>query len=256
MPHVWALEAEESAKALELLDKALAIIRNTRSPCRSPVGAMHRLRLYLGGRISKRASRLALALAEHGAQLSGDESADPHRAGGGTYFTSQSRTARVLSNGRSSSIQTRPGPGAGLGWVDVYSDQSKQAIDKFERALRFEPARSDELNNYVGIGSAHVVDQTTTRPSRSFGGRWRSGRTQMALPPSGGGCRRRAHGGSQAGLRADVAHLSRPDGLEVSQAMVFSPAVLDRMVDNLKKLGLPVDGTPYRRDTGARRGYW
>ena len=25
MPHVWALEAEESAKALELLDKALAI---------------------------------------------------------------------------------------------------------------------------------------------------------------------------------------------------------------------------------------
>ena len=97
------------------------------------------------------------------------------------------------------------------------------------------------FNNYVGIGSAHEVaqeyDEAATFYRRALqerpNARWIY--RNLASTLSGAG---RVEEARQA-----YAELMRsyPD-LTVSkfkQAMVFSPAVLNRMTENLKKLGLP-----------------
>lgn len=97
------------------------------------------------------------------------------------------------------------------------------------------------FNNYVGMGSAHEVAQEydkaaafyrralEERPNASWIYR------NLASSLSGAG---RVEEAKQA--FAEVMR-SYPD-LTVSkfkQAMVFSPAVLNRMAENLRKLGLP-----------------
>ena len=128
-----------------------------------------------------------------------------------------------------------------LGWIENYADQPQKAIEDFERALRLSLIDPMNFNNYVGIGSAHEVAQEydmaaafyrralQERPNASWIYR------NLAASLSGAG---RVEEAKQA-----FAELMRsyPD-LTISkfkQAMVFSPAVLDRMAENLRKLGLP-----------------
>jgi adenylate cyclase len=241
MPHVWALEKDESAKALELLEKALAI--DPEYPLAlSLAGWCHAQRsVYNWANDIAESQAMARSLAERAAEMSGDDPVILTVLGAVHTFVRNHGTARVLLERAVTLDPNAAWAWARLGWLENYADQSKKAIENFERALRLSPIDPMNFNNYAGIGSAHEVAQEydkaaafyrralEERPNASWIYR------NLAASLSGAG---RVEEAKQA--FADLMR-SYPD-LTVSrfkQAMVFSPAVLNRMAENLRKLGLP-----------------
>jgi adenylate cyclase len=241
MPHVWALEKDESAKALELLEKALAI--DPEYPLAlSLAGWCHAQRsVYNWANDIAESQAMARSLAERAAEMSGDDPVILTVLGAVHTFVRNHGTARVLLERAVTLDPNAAWAWARLGWLENYADRSKKAIENFERALRLSPIDPMNFNNYAGIGSAHEVAQEydkaaafyrralEERPNASWIYR------NLAASLSGAG---RVEEAKQA--FADLMR-SYPD-LTVSrfkQAMVFSPAVLNRMAENLRKLGLP-----------------
>jgi adenylate cyclase len=129
----------------------------------------------------------------------------------------------------------------GLGWLENYSDQPEKAIANFERALRLSPIDPMNFNNYVGIGSAHEIAEEYDMAAAFY-------RRALEERPNASWIYRNLAGVLSGAGRVEEAKQafadlmrSYPD-LTVSkfkQAMVFSAPVLDRMAENLRKLGLP-----------------
>jgi adenylate cyclase len=241
MPHVWALEKDESVKALELLEKALAI--DPQYPLAlSLAGWCHAQRSVYNWADDIAGSQvMARTLAERAAAMSGDDPIILAVLGAVHTFVHNHGTARVLLERAVTLDPNAAWAWSRLGWLENYADQPQKAIRNFERALRLSPIDPMNFNNYVGIGSAHEISQEYNeaaalyrraleeRPNASWIYR------NLAAALSGAG---RVEEAKQA--FADLMR-SYPD-LTVSkfkQAMVFSAPVLDRMAENLRKLGLP-----------------
>jgi adenylate cyclase len=241
LPHVWALEKEESAKALELLEKALAI--DPEYPLAlSLAGWCHAQRsVYNWVDDIAGSQAMARSLAERAAEMSGDDPVILAVLGAVHTFVHNHGTARVLLERAVTLDPNAAWAWSRLGWLENYADQSQKAIGNFERALRLSPIDPMNFNNYAGIGSAHEVlqeyDEAAAFYRRALEERPNANwiYRNLASVLSGAG---RVEEAKQA-----FAVLKRyyPD-LTISkfkQAMVFSPAVLDRMGENLRKLGLP-----------------
>ena len=241
MPHVWALEKEESAKALDLLEHALAI--DPHYPLAlSLAGWCHAQRSVYNWADDIAASQaMARSLAEQAADMSGDDPVILTVLGAVHTFVRNHGTARVLLERAVALDPNAAWAWSRLGWLENYSDQPQKAILNFERALRLSPIDPMNFNNYVGIGSAHEVAQEYDNAAAFF---------QRALVerPNARWIYRNLTSVLSGAGRIDQARqafaelmLSYPD-LTISkfkEAMVFSPAVLDRMAANLRKLGLP-----------------
>jgi adenylate cyclase len=241
MPHVWALEKEESAKALELLEKAIAI--DPQYPLAlSLAGWCHAQRsVYNWADDIAESQAMARRLAERAAEMSGDDPVTLAVLGAVHTFVRNHGTARVLLERAVTLDPNAAWAWSRLGWLENYADQPQKAIGNFERALRLSPIDPMNFNNYVGIGSAHEVAQEYDQAA-SFYRRALEERPNanwifrnLASVLSGAG---RVEEAKQAfaklmGYYPDLT-LSK-----FKQAMVFSPAVLDRMGENLRKLGLP-----------------
>ena len=241
MPHVWALEKDESAKAIELLDKALAI--DPEYPLAlSLAGWCHAQRsVYNWADDIAQSQARALRLAERAAELSGDDPLILAVLGAVHTFVRNHGTARVLLERAVAVDPNAAWAWSRLGWLDNYSDRPESAIEKFERALRLSPLDPLNFNNYVGMGSAHEVAQEYDKAAAFY----RRGLEErphavwiyrnLASALSGAG---RMEAAKEAYARMLRGY---PDltASRLRQAMVFSPAFLDRMVDNLRKLGLP-----------------
>jgi len=241
MPHVWALEKDESAKALELLGKALAI--DPEYPLAlSLAGWCHAQRSVYNWADDIAASQaMARSLAERAAEMSGDDPVILAVLGAVHTFVHNHGTARVLLERAVTLDPNAAWAWSRLGWLENYADQPQKAIGNFERALRLSPIDPMNFNNYVGIGSAHEVAQEYDKAVAFYR------RALEERPNASWIYRNLAASLSEAGrveeAKQAFADLIRsyPD-LTVSKfkrAMVFSPAVLDRMAENLRKLGLP-----------------
>jgi adenylate cyclase len=241
MPHVWALEKEESVKALALLEKALTIDPDYPLAL-SLAGWCHAQRsVYQWAEDIGQSQARALSLAERAAAISSDDPLILAVLGAVHTFVRNHGTARVLLERALSIDPNAAWAWTRLGWLDNYADRPDQAIEKFERALRLSPLDPANFNNHVGIGSAHEVagryDEAVAMFRRGLAERphalWICRNLSAAL----------AGAGRMAEARDAYANMlcAYPDltGATFRQAMVFSPATLDRMVENLKKLGLP-----------------
>jgi adenylate cyclase len=241
MPHVWALEKEESAKALELLDQALAI--DPEYPLAlSLAGWCHAQRSVYNWADDIVASQaLAGKFAERAAELSGDDPLILAVLGAVHTFVRNHGTARVLLERALALDPNAAWAWSRLGWIENYSDRPERAIENFERALRLSPFDPMNFNNYVGMGSAHEVLQAYDKAV----GLYRRAREErphakwiyrhLASSLSGAGRMEEARDAYAEMLR-------NYPGLTASkykQAMVFSAPALEQMVENLKKLGLP-----------------
>jgi adenylate cyclase len=241
MPHVWTLEKEESAKALELLDKALAI--DPEYPLAlSLAGWCYAQRsVYDWVDDIAQSQARALKLAERAAELSGDDPLILAVLGAVHTFVRNHGTARVLLERAVAIDPNAAWAWSRLGWLDNYADQPERAIEEFERALRLSPLDPMNFNNYLGMGSAHEVAQDYDKAAALYrrGLEERPHATwiyrNLASSLSGAGRMEEAKEAYARMVR------SYPDltASRLRQAMVFSPAFLDRMVDNLRKLGLP-----------------
>jgi adenylate cyclase len=240
MPHVWALEKEESAKALALLEKALAI--DPQYPLAlSLAGWSHAQRsVYNWAEDIAASQAMARSLAEQAADLSGDDPVILAVLGAVHTFIRNYGIARVLLERALTLDPNAAWAWSRLGWIENYADQPEKAIANFERALRLSPFDPMNFNNYVGIGSAHEVaqeyDQAAAFYQRALEERPNANwiYRNLASSLSGAGRNEEARQAFTEMMR------SYPD-LTVAkfrQAMVFSDAALDRMAVNLRKLGL------------------
>ena len=177
MPHVWALEKEESAKALELLGKAIAI--DPQYPLAlSLAGWCHAQRsVYNWADDIAESQAMARQLAERAAEMSGDDPVTLAVLGAVHTFVRNHGTARVLLERAVALDPNAAWAWSRLGWLEAYADQPQKAIDKFERALRLSPIDPMNLNNYVGIGSAHEVAQEYDQAALFYRRASRNGRT-------------------------------------------------------------------------------
>jgi adenylate cyclase len=241
MPHVWALEKEESAKALELLEKALAIDPGYPLAL-SLAGWCHAQRsVYNWADDIAKSQVMARSLAERAAEMSGDDPVILTVLGTVHTFVRNHGTARVLLERAVSLDPNAAWAWSRLGWLESYADQPQKAVGNFERALRLSPIDPMNFNNYVGIGSAHEVAQEYDEAAVFYR------RALEERPNAGWIYRNLASSLSGAGRIAEAKQafaevmLRYPD-LTVSkfrQAMVVSPATMNRMAESLRKLGLP-----------------
>ena len=241
MPHVWALEKEESAKALALLDGALAI--DPEYPLALSLAAWcHAQRsVYNWTDDADGSQAQALSLAERAAEISSDDPLILAVLGAAHTFVRNHGTARVLLERALAIDPNAAWAWSRLGWLDNYADRPEQAIEKFERALRLSPLDPMNFNNHIGIGSAHEISQRYDEAAAHY----RRGLEERphALWIYRNLASSLAGAGRMEEAREAYAQMMRayPDltAAKFRQAMVFSPAALDRMVGNLKKLGLP-----------------
>jgi adenylate cyclase len=241
MPHVWALEKEESAKALELLDKAMAI--DSRYPLAlSLAGWCHAQRsVYNWAEDISGSQTLALHLAERAAELSGDDPLILSVLGAVHTFVRNHGTARILLERALALDPNSAWAWSRLGWIENYSDHSERGLENFARALRLSPLDPMNFNNYVGMASAHEIaqeyDEAAALYRRALEERPHAAWIYRNLASSLAGA------GRMEEARTAFAEMARSyPGLTAThfrQAMVFSASTLDRMIDNLKKLGLP-----------------
>jgi adenylate cyclase len=241
MPHVWALEREESAKALELLDKALEIDPDYPLALSLAAWCHAQRSVYTWAADIEASQALALTLAERAAELSSDDPLILAVLGVVQTFVHNLGTARVLLERAVAIDSNAAWAWSRLGWIDTYSNRPEQAIEKFERALRLSPLDPMNFNNYAGIGSAHEIsgdyDQAVLFYRRGLEERphanWLYRHLASAL--SGAGRMEEARQAYVQMLR------SFPDltTSKFRQAMVFSGPPMDRMVENLRRLGLP-----------------
>ena len=145
MPHVWALEKEESAKALELLEKALAI-----DPEYPLALALDRLvprptlRLQLGRRYRRQPGQGAIAR-RAAAALSGDDPLILAVLGAVHTFVRNYGTARMLLERALVLDPNCAWAWSRLGWIEDYADQTGQGDREFRARHSSQPDRSDEF---------------------------------------------------------------------------------------------------------------
>ena len=241
MPHVWTLEKEESAKALELLDKALAL--DPKYPLAlSLAGWCHAQRaVYNWADDIAGSHALARMLAERAAELSGDDPLILAVLGTVHTLMRNHGTAHVLLERALALDPNAAWAWSRLGWLETYTDRPERAIENFERALRLSPLDPMNFNNHVGLGAAHEVaqdyDKAVAHYRRALEERPHAMWIYRNLAASLCGA------GRMEEARQAYAELMRNyptlTGAKFKQAMVFSAPTLDRMVDNLRKLGLP-----------------
>ena len=241
MPHVWALEKEESGKALALLEKALAI--DPEYPLAlSLAGWCHAQRsVYNWADDIAESQAMARSLAERAAEMSGDDPVILAVLGAVHTFVRNHGTARVLLERSVALDPNAAWAWTRLGWLESYADQPQKAIGNFERALRLSPIDPMNFNNYVGMGSAHEVAQEYDKAAAFY-------RRALEERPNASWIYRNLASSLSGAGRVEEAKqafaevMRRYPDLTVSkfkQAMVFSPAALNRMAENLRKLGLP-----------------
>lgn len=241
MPHVWALEQEESVKALALLDKALALDPDYPLALSLAGWCYAQRSVYNWSEALEESQAEAFRLAERAAELSGDDPIILAVLGAVHTFVRNFGTARILLERAVALDPNASWAWQRLGWLDNYADRPEPALEKFERALRLSPLDPMNFNIYVGMASANEVaenyDAAAALYRRALEERPHAKWVYRSLAPVLAGA------GRMEEARKAYAVLMRtyPDLTitKVRQAMVFSDTMLDRMAANLGKLGMP-----------------
>ncbi len=241
MPHVWALEQDESAKALGLLEKALEIDPNYPLALSLAAWCHGQRSVYNWADDIDESRALALELAERAVELNGDDSLILAVLGAVHTIVRNHGTARVLLERAVALDPNAAWAWSRLGWLENYSGQAGAAVAHFEHAFRLSPLDPMNFNNFVGMATAHDIMQNYEKAvelyKRALQERPHLRWIDRQLAP----CLCSAERVDEAKEVFDRMVKAYPD-LTISmirQAMVFSSPFMDRIVDNLKKLGLP-----------------
>ncbi|MCU0789541.1 MAG: adenylate/guanylate cyclase domain-containing protein [Nitratireductor sp.] len=241
--HVWMLEKYEAAKGLELLEKALEIDPEYPFALALAAWCWAQRSVYNWTDDIPAAKARALALAEKAANLAHDDPLILAILGAVHTFGRSYGTARVLLE---RAIQLDPNAAwalSRLGWLEVYADRPQTARPYFERSIRLSPMDPMNFNNYVGIGSAWQVEGDDNLAAEYF-------LRALVERPSAYWIHRNLAPALLAVGREEEARKSLETlawaypNLSIKRfrdAMVFSPAVIERISFWLRKLGIPED---------------
>jgi len=241
MRHVWMLEKDEAAKALESLDKALEIDPDYPLALALAGWCWAQRSVYNWFEDIRTARANALALAEKAANLSSDDPLILSVLGAVHTFARNYGAARVLLE---RAIQLDPNAAwalSRLGWLEVYADHPDVAREHFERAIRLSPLDPMNFNNLVGLGSARQVagddNGAAELLQRALQERPNAHWIHRNLAAALYGAGREA----EARASRDALLAAYPDMTvaKFKDAMVFTPRVLARIGEQLKALGVP-----------------
>ncbi|HSO47899.1 MAG TPA: hypothetical protein VLQ68_08215, partial [Rhizobiaceae bacterium] len=239
--HVWMLEKYEAAKALDLLEKALDIDPEYPLALALAAWCWAQRAVYNWTDDIPAAKAKALELAERAANLSHDDPLILAILGAVHTFGRNFGTARVLLE---RAIQLDPNAAwalSRLGWLEVYADRPQSARPYFERSIRLSPMDPMNFNNFVGIASAWQVEGEDNLAAEYFlralverpSAYWIHRNLAPALFAVG---REEEAKKSLETLRWAYPEISIA---KFREAMVFSPAAIDRIAGWLRKLGIP-----------------
>jgi adenylate cyclase len=241
LPFVWALEKEASEKALDLLERALAI-DDAYPLALSLAGWCHAQRLVYNWASEPDLARAeALAHAERAGELAADDPLVLAVLGAVHSIARNQGTARILLERAVSVDPNAAWAWSRLGWLENYTDRPAQALEHFDRALRLSPLDPMNFNNYVGIGSAHEIagrfEDATQLYRRALQERPHAQWILRSLVSALVGA------GRVDEARTEFGHLRAAyptSGIaEFRRAMVFSAAALDAMAARWRVVGVP-----------------
>ena len=241
MPHVWALEKDESVTALDLLGKSLEVDPDYPLAL-ALTGWCHAQRSVYNWADDMAGSQAeALKLAERAAQLSGDDPLILTVLGTIHTIVSNFGTARILLERAVALDPNSAWAWSRLGWLENYTENPDRAIENLEHALRLSPLDPMNFNNYVALGCAREVrqdyDEAVGFFQRALEERPHADWIYRNLASSLSGAGRMEEAREAFGRLMEF----YPDltVTKVKTAMVFSQEFMHRMGENLRILGLP-----------------
>jgi adenylate cyclase len=239
--HVWLLDADSAGRGLDLLDRALEIDADYPLALALSAWCWAQCAVYNWVDDVAAAQSRALALADRAVGQSTDDPLVLAVLGTVHTLARNFGVARVMLE---RAIAIDPNAAWALsrtGWLEVYTDRPDEARSAFERAIRLSPLDPMNFNNYVGLASARQVACDDRGAAALF---------QRALQerPNALWIHRNLAPALLGAERLDEARASRDILLatyprfsirQYKDAMVFSPAVLERIAAQLATLGVP-----------------
>ena len=241
MQHAWLLEQDAATRALELLDKALQI--DPDYPLALALSAWCRAQrsVYNWTDDPAAAKAEALKLADRAASQSTDDPLILAVLGTVHTFARNYGVARVMLERAVALDPNAAWALSRLGWLDVYADRPDEARVHFEKAMRLSPLDPINFNNLVGLASARAVAGDDAGAADLFiralqerpNAAWIHRNLAAALYGAG-----RLNEARESIAKLLVSH----PGITIRkyrEAMVFSPATLERMTAQMRALGVP-----------------
>lgn len=239
--HVWMQDQEDSAIALKLLEKSLAIDPDYPLALALAGWCWAQHSVYNWTDDIESAKNQALQLAEKAAAFSGDDPLILSVLGVVHTFARNHGTARILLERAITLDPNAAWALSRLGWLEVYADRPEAAFQHFEHAIRLSPLDPMNFNNFVGIASAHQISGDYSESANLFE------RALMERPNAFWIYRNLAPALMAAGRYEDAEAakklmLQAYPAMTVKRfkdAMVFSPKTLENLAVYLRKLGIP-----------------
>jgi adenylate cyclase len=239
--HVWVLEKEETAKGLKLLNQALEIEQDYPLALALAAWCHAQGSVYNWSSDIEESKSTALNLAEKAAEISTDDPLVLTVLGTVHTFVRNFGAARVLLQRAVALDSNSAWAWSRLGWLATYADRPKEAKEHFEKAIRLSPLDPMNFNNYTGLGSALQVEGRDNEAAdmflRALDERPNAMWIHRNLAPALLGAGRE----TEAKASAKTLLTAYPDMTvrRFKEAMVFSPAVLNRIGGQLIQLGVP-----------------
>jgi adenylate cyclase len=241
LPFVFASRPEAARRALELLDRAIAIDPDYGLATALAAWCHGQLVMYNGTSAPAEERLQALRLAQRAAVLDHEDPLALAAQCAVHTMAGELEVAEVLV-ARALALDPTCGWAWGRsGWLHCYGGNSDSAIEHFGRALSLDPSYASRTNSFVGIGSAHF--NAGRYEAAAF---WL--RTALLQQP-GMSWANRSLSVSYARLGERLTALESLDVLrrfcpdltvgQVVAALPFRPDYLDRLGDGLSGLGLP-----------------
>jgi adenylate cyclase len=240
-PHVWSLERQATDTGLKFLEQALEM--DADYPLALSLTAWcHAQRAVYNWVEDIEASRAeALRLAEKAASLSGNDPLVLSVLGTVHTIVRNHGTARILLERAVAIDPNAAWTWSRLGWLETYAENVAGAIAHFEKSRRLSPLDPMTFNTYVGMASAYQGAGDHEQAIGLF-------RRALEERPNATWIYRSLASELFAAGRTEEAKTayallmeSHPDlsAGKIRKAMVFSPEFMDRLLANLKTLGLP-----------------
>jgi adenylate cyclase len=239
--HVWMLEKDSAARALELLEQALEIDPDYPLALALAAWCWAQRSVYNWVTDIDTAKANALAHAERAASLSSDDPLILAVLGAVHTFARNYGAARVLLERAIALDPNAAWALSRLGWLEVYCDRPEAAKVHLQRAIRLTPLDPMNFNNLVALGSAHQVAGDDNAAADLFlraleerpNAHWVYRNLAAALHGAGRDAEARASRDALLAAYPDMTVAKFKD------AMVFSPPVLERIGGQLIELGIP-----------------
>jgi adenylate cyclase len=241
LPLCWQLEKEQTQTALGFLEKALEI--DPRYPLALSLSAWcyAQQSVYNWTEDVVGAKNRALRMAEEAAHQSADDPLVLTVLGTAHTVVRNYSTGRILLERAVSIDPNASWAWSRLGWLEAYDDNCEAAITHFDRARRLSPFDPMTFNTYVGMASAYEGAGNYEKAISFYE------RALQERPQAMWIYRSYVSGLVGAGrmddAKAAYAKLMQAypslTATKVREAMVFSKPFMDRMVANLKSVGLP-----------------